>query len=111
MGDNSIAHTQFHTHGTDTRHCVCTQCNAGMPTHAHTPQAAREVQKRLMGVEEARNKVQAASRSLGVKIQSKAGITQADLEPLSRAIAAAKSDGLSSTDTPFLVKGIALEDR
>jgi hypothetical protein len=73
-------------------------------------QAAKALQRRLTSVDEAKSKIQAAQRSLGVKIQSKAGITAADLEPLSAALTEARADGLSD-EAPFMIKAVVLEDR
>ena len=43
-------------------------------------------------------------------LQSKAGITPADLEPLTLALNEARSDGMTD-DEPFMVKAVVLEDR
>jgi myosin heavy subunit len=73
-------------------------------------QSAKALQTRLVGEEEAKSKIVAAQRSLGVKMQGKGGLTAADLAPLDAALADARAVGLTE-DVNLMMKAVVLQDR
>ncbi len=72
--------------------------------------SAKALQTRLVSEDEARSKILAAQRSLGVKMQGKGEIQRGDVEPLDSALAEARAVGLNE-ESHFMMKAVVLQDR
>jgi hypothetical protein len=71
---------------------------------------AKEVKVRLEEEKELSADVRAAIKSVTVKAESKSGVTEADLEPLDKAIEDAKNKGLSD-ESPFMKEAAAAKEK
>ncbi len=72
--------------------------------------SAKLLQVCLVSEEEARSKILAAQRSLGIKMQGKGGILYEDITPLDSALVEARAANLNE-ESHFMMKAVVLQDR
>ncbi len=73
-------------------------------------ESVKSLQARLVSEDEARSKIVAAQRSLGIKMQGKGGILLEDLAPLDSALVEARAANLNE-ESHFMMKAVVLQDR